>query len=284
MFCTNCGTKIVEGKPLCITCGQAVPAASASESAAGPAVDEPETAAKESNLAEGFERPALVDQTVPVAQPGQEPPYCRHSPSERTALGVDRQHGSEICMGCKLPYLPGSPNSRLRAGDQLGMAPPPEVGAVSPSGGGGGVTQVYRRSSETVRPKPNTQIEAKGFFSGLFDFGFTSFITLKFLRVIYGVLVVLILLMGVGLLVASISQGGLYAVLAIVVVPIVTLIYLVVTRVSLEIVALFFRIGENTTLMVAAAERDSLRSGLAGPYPAQTSPPSGPPPSGSPVL
>ena len=100
-----------------------------------------------------------------------------------------------------------------------------------------------------------TQIEAKGFFASLFDFGFTSFITLKFLRVIYGVVVVLILLISVAILVASISQGGMYALLAIVVVPIVTLIYLVLTRVSLEIVALFFRIGENTSLMVAAANR-----------------------------
>ena len=101
----------------------------------------------------------------------------------------------------------------------------------------------------------NNQIESRGFFASLFDFGFTSFITLKFLSVIYGVVVVLILLTSVVLLVASLSQGGIYAVLAIVVIPIVTLVYLVVTRVSLEIVALFFRIGENTSLMVAAANR-----------------------------
>jgi hypothetical protein len=116
----------------------------------------------------------------------------------------------------------------------------------------------YRSGTETGRGRraPHSQIETKGFFASLFDFGFTSFITLKFLSVIYGVVVVLILLTSVVLFIASLSQGGIYAVLAILVIPIVTLLYLVVTRVSLEIVALFFRIGENTSLMVAAANRE----------------------------
>lgn len=129
---------------------------------------------------------------------------------------------------------------------------------------------------------PNTQIEAKGFFTSLFDFGFTSFVTLKFLRLIYGVLVVLILLTGVVVFVGSISQGGIYILVAIIFVPIVTLIYLVLTRVSMEMVALFFRIGENTSLMVAAAgsagpTSQGPPSGLAGPYSGPTGPLSGPP-------
>jgi hypothetical protein len=136
---------------------------------------------------------------------------------------------------------------------------------------------------------PNAQIEAKGFFASLFDFGFTSFITLKFLRLIYGVLVVLILLAGVVFFVASISQGGLYILFAIVIVPIVTLIYLVLTRVSMEMVALFFRIGENTNKMAASAggagpTNEGPRSGPAGPYSGPTGPLSGPPVSEGPVL
>ena len=93
------------------------------------------------------------------------------------------------------------------------------------------------------------------------------------------------LLVGVVLFVASISQGGLYILFAIVIVPIVTLIYLVLTRVSMEMVAIFFRIGENTTLMAASAgsadpTSEGLRSGLAGPYSGPTGPVSGPPPAG----
>jgi Domain of unknown function (DUF4282) len=129
---------------------------------------------------------------------------------------------------------------------------------------------------------PNTQIETKGFFASLFDFGFTSFITLKFLRLIYGVLLVLILLTGVVFFVASISQGGLYILIAIVIVPIVTLIDLVLMRVSMEMVAIFFRIGENTTVMAASAgvagpTSEGPRSGAGGPYSGPTGPLSGPP-------
>ncbi len=127
------------------------------------------------------------------------------------------------------------------------------------------------------------QGEAKGFFAALFDFGFTSFITLKFLKVIYAVLVGLILLGGLISFFALLSRGGFFVVLALVVAPVVTLVYLVLARVSLEAVALFFRIGENTSIMAGQASMTggspmgdgplggSPWGGPAGPYP------SGPP-------
>jgi len=99
---------------------------------------------------------------------------------------------------------------------------------------------------------PGSRLEAKGFFGSLFDFGFTSFITLKFLKLIYTVLVVLILIGGVVFLIAGLTQGGGSAVASIILVPIVTLVYLIFARIYMEIIALFFRIGENTSLMAAA--------------------------------
>lgn len=95
--------------------------------------------------------------------------------------------------------------------------------------------------------------EAQGFLASLFDFGFTSFITLKFLRVIYTALVAVILLVGAVLFVALLARGGGSILVALVFVPLLTLLYLVVTRVSLEIVALLFRIGENTSLLVSSS-------------------------------
>jgi uncharacterized membrane protein YhaH (DUF805 family) len=59
-------------------------------------------------------RPA-VSPPVPVSVAGMKPPYCRHSPAERSRLGVGRQDRSDTCLGCKLPYAPGSPNSGLRS-------------------------------------------------------------------------------------------------------------------------------------------------------------------------
>jgi hypothetical protein len=95
----------------------------------------------------------------------------------------------------------------------------------------------------------NGQLQAKGFFAALFDFGFTSFITLKFLKVIYAILVGLILFAGVIFLIAALSRGGATAILGIIGVPLVTLLYLIIARVYMEIIALFFRIGENTSIM-----------------------------------
>src|SRR6185436_15416228 len=98
---------------------------------------------------------------------------------------------------------------------------------------------------------PDAQGQAKGFFGSLFDFGFTSFITLRFLRVIYAALVVLILLGGAGLFIVTITRGGVYGVVAMLIVPLVTLFQLVLVRICLESVVLLFRISENTAPLAA---------------------------------
>src|SRR6516162_294275 len=92
----------------------------------------------------------------------------------------------------------------------------------------------------------NNSLDHRGFFAGLFDFGFTTFITLKFLKVIYAILVVLILLGGLFFFIATLAQGGASIAFGLTVVPLGTFLYLIFARVSMEIIALFFRIGENT--------------------------------------
>jgi cellulose synthase/poly-beta-1,6-N-acetylglucosamine synthase-like glycosyltransferase len=104
--------------------------------------------------------------------------------------------------------------------------------------------------SEPSRPdSPSASLQARGFFAALFDFNFRSFITLKFLKVIYAVVMTLILLGGVFFLISGLSRGGFTAILSLIGVPLVTLLYLVFARIYLEIIALLFRIGENTTIM-----------------------------------
>jgi hypothetical protein len=95
-------------------------------------------------------------------------------------------------------------------------------------------------------------LQAKGFFGALFDFSFTSFITLKFLKVIYAVIVGLIGVGGFVVLVAAMTQGAATAIAALILVPLLMLVYLVMARIYLELVALFFRIGENTSVMATS--------------------------------
>lgn len=114
----------------------------------------------------------------------------------------------------------------------------------------GAVADVPTRSdirAATPQPVPTSG----GIFAGLLDFGFTTFITLKILRVIYVVAVVAVVLAAVIAFVMVFSRGGWYIPLAFVGVPLAALIYLVLVRVSMEMTALFFRIGENTSLMLA---------------------------------
>lgn len=93
--------------------------------------------------------------------------------------------------------------------------------------------------------------QEKGFLASLFDFGFTSFVTLRFLKVIYAIWVVLILIAGVAFLIAGFSSGTTIGVIgAIIFAPLITLLYIIGARIFFEIVAMFFRIGDNTYLAV----------------------------------
>jgi hypothetical protein len=96
-----------------------------------------------------------------------------------------------------------------------------------------------------------TNSQQKNFLASLFDFGFTSFVTLRFLKVIYAIFVVLILLGGLFLLIGGLSTGNALGIIgAIIFAPLVTLVYLVFARIMFEVIAMFFRIGDNTFLAV----------------------------------
>lgn len=98
----------------------------------------------------------------------------------------------------------------------------------------------------------SSQDQDTGFFAGLLDFSFTSFITLKFLKVIYAVLVVFVLLSGLVMFVSLVSRGGGAVLVALVLVPLITLLYLVFARVGMEVLAVLFRIGEDVRTIARA--------------------------------
>lgn len=90
-------------------------------------------------------------------------------------------------------------------------------------------------------------LQERSFFGSLFDFGFTTFVTLRFLKVIYAIVMVLIGIGAIGVFVALASEGGGEAVLALIVVPLGALLYLVFARIYFELIALLFRIAESTS-------------------------------------
>lgn len=89
--------------------------------------------------------------------------------------------------------------------------------------------------------------DAKGFFGALFDFSFSSYITLKFIKLIYVVVTVVIGLMVVIFLITALASGSTGTiVLGIIVAPLFGLFFLIYARIMLEIIAIIFAIGGDT--------------------------------------
>ncbi|MEX1038586.1 MAG: DUF4282 domain-containing protein [Acidimicrobiia bacterium] len=91
-----------------------------------------------------------------------------------------------------------------------------------------------------------------GFFAALFDLDFKEFVALKFIKVIYVIAIVFVGLAGVGLFLVSVASNEyLTAILALV----FLLFYLIAIRVWLEVIAVLFRIGDNTSAIRAKLEQ-----------------------------
>lgn len=99
----------------------------------------------------------------------------------------------------------------------------------------------------------------KNFFGSLFDFSFRSFITPQVLQIYY---MVGLVLLGIGVLFGLISAiiviaevDALFGLMQLILVPIIGFVYLLLLRMGLELVANFFRIGEDVKAMREKSDR-----------------------------
>jgi hypothetical protein len=128
------------------------------------------------------------------------------------------------------------------------------------------------------QPKGATQVtdQTKGFFASLFDISFTSLITTKIIKVLYVISLILIgltwLFFTIAAFVAS-PAAGVFVLL--IVGPLASLFYAIVTRVTLEVVIALFRIMEtNVTIAANTTTAPSTPPGAG--QPAAPSLPGGP--------
>ena len=87
------------------------------------------------------------------------------------------------------------------------------------------------------------------FFASLFDFSFSRFVTIRFVKFLYIALMIL-MVFPVLLLIYPIFTGafsGVEVVATIVLAPVAAFFYLLGVRVLLELVVVVFRIGETAT-------------------------------------
>ena len=93
--------------------------------------------------------------------------------------------------------------------------------------------------------------EARGFFSLLFDFSFSEFIVLRVVKIIYGLILLLIGIGGLGVLIGGFKQSfGYGLVTLLVILPLYLLISIVFARIYMEIIIVIFKINENLQKLV----------------------------------
>lgn len=112
--------------------------------------------------------------------------------------------------------------------------------------------------------------------ASLFDLSFTRFITVRVLRVLYVISLVLIAVTVLLAIISGFTQGFGFGLLSLILAPLFGLLYVILTRVSLELIAVIFRIGKDIGTLAGRNPED-------GPSLQAPSVPA-PPPSAPPVM
>jgi len=89
-------------------------------------------------------------------------------------------------------------------------------------------------------------MEQKGFLATLFDFSFSEFVTIKIIKLLYGLAMFFAAIGALAAIISGFGSGALTGVITLIVSPLIFLLYVILARVWLEIVIVIFRIAENT--------------------------------------
>lgn len=93
---------------------------------------------------------------------------------------------------------------------------------------------------------PFTSNDAKGFLSRLFDLSFQSFITTSIIKVLYVLFIIVAGLAALGFIAVGFASNAGVGVVALILSPLIFLLYVIMARVYLEIVIVLFRIHDQT--------------------------------------
>ena len=90
------------------------------------------------------------------------------------------------------------------------------------------------------------QEDARGLLGALLDFSFTSFITPKIIKVLYGLAIAVSGLWALAFVIAGLRQGVAAGLGALILGAILFPLFVMYARVGLEVLIVIFRIGEHT--------------------------------------
>lgn len=89
----------------------------------------------------------------------------------------------------------------------------------------------------------------KSFFSTLFDFSFSEFVTIKIVKILFIIGIILALIGAITFIVAGFNLSTVAGIVFLLISPIIFLLYVLFIRVWLEIIIVIFRIADNTKIM-----------------------------------
>jgi hypothetical protein len=110
----------------------------------------------------------------------------------------------------------------------------------------------------------------QGFFKRLFDFSFQEFITPGIIKIIFWIVIILIALGVLVNIVTGFGQGAVYGIISLIVSIIVGFLLVIMARVYLELIMVFFRI---MGLLEGMAKEKGVNNAAAAAAPAFTPPP-----------
>ena len=103
------------------------------------------------------------------------------------------------------------------------------------------------------------------FFKALFDFNFSSFITMKLVKPLYIVFVALVGLASLFMLLTMLKLGGMGVIMALIFVPLYFLFLVVSVRIWMEALVLLFDINDRVESLAAGQQRPPVNPGALPP-------------------
>lgn len=112
-------------------------------------------------------------------------------------------------------------------------------------------------STDSASGSPISSAPQTGLVRRLFDFSFTSFITPKIIKALYAMSMLIAGVVAIFVIGAGFNVNTIVGLLALVLSPIAFLLVLAYSRLSLELVVVFFRIEEHGAELLRLQHRQS---------------------------
>ena len=225
--CRNCGLSLSVDDAFCGNCGQAAPVDKPTAAPAAPVwmPDGKDAAAPMPAVGDALAStgPPENDAQVGAAETARRPRTFSRKTDSVTEQGLGQ----------------GRPDDAGRADYEAQGQPQYSPGHGQGAGYPGQVTAGY--------PSPSQEgASSKGFVGSLFDFGFTSFVTPKVVRVLYPLIMILAGLGALGLAATAFSISVVVGILALIIfAPLYFLVVTAIWRIALEFFVVIFRVAED---------------------------------------